>query len=93
MTRETFDTTIGMKTDQAVCSAVYDFTCRNLNCISTELTCDGKDDCGDNSDENCRGSCGQYGFECNSGYPECIFFELECDGSPDCNDGSDEENC
>ena len=35
------------------------FICRNKRCLLPSFKCDGKDDCGDNSDENdgCIGIC------------------------------------
>ncbi|XP_054853157.1 apical endosomal glycoprotein [Eublepharis macularius] len=43
---------------------VDQFVCANKSCISAELTCDFKDDCGDGSDEE---SCGMTGFAQGTG--------------------------
>ena len=36
----------------------YEFKCNNHKCIHSSLKCDGKDDCGENSDEteDCHGN-------------------------------------
>ena len=36
----------------------HEFTCTNHKCVHTSLTCNGENDCGDNSDEEgaCKGA-------------------------------------
>lgn len=45
-----------LETD-GLCSR-YDFLCANDKCVNASVVCDGKDDCGDNSDEGtvCTGN-------------------------------------
>ncbi|XP_046573240.1 very low-density lipoprotein receptor-like [Haliotis rubra] len=70
--------------------------CSNNRCISATLKCDGKDDCGDNSDE--REGCVDLGNPCGSGkicrgILKCVSQSQLCDGKDDCGDNSDEDNC
>ena len=63
------------------------FTCSNEKCIPKSLTCDGKNDCGDNTDEK-EGCCD---FTCKN--HKCIHHGGICNGVDDCGDYSDEEDC
>lgn len=77
-----------------------EFKCvHSMGCIPLNDVCNGRDDCGDNSDEwGCVNKKTDHitplkcdGFVCKSG--ECIDFFKRCNRRPDCFDGSDEVNC
>ncbi|KAI7796445.1 ST14 transmembrane serine protease matriptase b [Triplophysa rosa] len=66
------------------------FQCDNDLCVSTNLQCDGYNDCGDMSDE--RGClCNDTQIKCKNGFCKPRFWS--CDGVNDCGDNTDEENC
>lgn len=76
------------------CASGY-FQCNATKvCIPVFYTCDGEDDCGDNSDEqNCsRQPCPPNMFTCESD-GKCIPEYKVCDFENDCADGQDERNC
>uniref|UniRef100_A0A673GPR4 trypsin n=1 Tax=Sinocyclocheilus rhinocerous TaxID=307959 RepID=A0A673GPR4_9TELE len=64
------------------------FICVNGKCLGHEKTCNGVDDCGDNSDEMCCQKCRGQAFLCKSGV--CIPQHAFKDGIRDCLGGEDE---
>ena len=68
------------------------FQCKNNNCTLITALCDGRNDCGDKSDENnCHHACSEHEFKCAS-TGRCIKGAWKCDGDKDCQDGSDESD-
>ncbi|XP_035771786.1 complement factor I [Neolamprologus brichardi] len=66
------------------------FTCANGKRVDQHHTCNGIDDCGDQSDEMCCKKCRKNAFHCKTGV--CIHKEALSDGKIDCLDGEDESN-
>ncbi|XP_076181580.1 uncharacterized protein LOC143153855 isoform X1 [Ptiloglossa arizonensis] len=70
------------------------FQCKNEQCIASELLCDGRPDCKDQSDETyteCSKPeiiCPNYAFRC--AYGACVDGDSTCNGVKDCFDNSDE---
>ena len=95
-TPTTFPTTMTPTSTPPPC-AHGDFRCANSGrCISRLLVCNGRDDCGNLSDES---ACSTF---CRRRWPlyarcttteECIIWEKVCDGHADCSDSSDELAC
>nr|XP_020477827.1 complement factor I isoform X1 [Monopterus albus] len=66
------------------------FKCVNSKCVSLNQTCDGVDDCGDQSDEMCCKNCRNGAFRCKTGV--CVHKDTLTDGVHDCLDGEDESS-
>ncbi|XP_028835913.1 complement factor I [Denticeps clupeoides] len=69
-------------------AGLCEFQCVNGRCVKMEHTCDGKDHCGDGSDEMCCKKCRNKGFWCQSGV--CVPQHAVGDGIVDCLGGDDE---
>ncbi|XP_032801941.2 low-density lipoprotein receptor-related protein 2 [Petromyzon marinus] len=70
------------------------FQCRDGNCTSSNLLCNGNNNCPDGSDEEdtlCfNHRCNSNQWQCMN--KRCIPAAWLCDGGPDCQDGSDEDS-
>jgi len=81
------------------------FSCNNGRCISHKFTCNGEDDCDDNSDENGCPSrhafmskpiklCNEEKeFECENKHGHCVPIEARCNSTSECKHFEDELNC
>ncbi|CAL1274603.1 unnamed protein product [Larinioides sclopetarius] len=85
------------KGDDGLCG--FDqYRCLNNKCIHRTEMCNGRNNCGDNSDEE---YCSTYKNRCPSHRPffcgtyrdKCINLSWKCDGNKDCSSGNDEEQC
>ncbi|XP_046876619.1 ST14 transmembrane serine protease matriptase b [Hypomesus transpacificus] len=66
------------------------FKCANNLCIDNSMECDGRNDCGDNTDED-HCECKESQLRCGNGLCKAKFWQ--CDGLDDCGDNTDEVNC
>ncbi|XP_066290131.1 low-density lipoprotein receptor-related protein 12-like [Branchiostoma lanceolatum] len=94
---------------QNVASCQQDeFHCDNGKCVLSSWSCNGMDECGDNSDEKgCTdihpptppphvSPCGADQYMCvalHTGRDACFWDFTRCDGKQDCEDGQDEHDC
>lgn len=78
-------------TQDAVSPTSDSFQCVNGKLIPKKKTCNGVNDCGDQSDELCCKGCQGRSFLCKSGV--CILNKHKCNGEVDCITGEDEVGC
>lgn len=78
------------------CAANF-FKCGNGRCVFNAYVCDGRDDCGDGSDEGLQHACRPPAFRCPEGQwacpgvtGRCVNLTSVCDNKPDCPNGADE---
>ena len=77
-------------TPPAECEA-YAFDCGDgVQCVKSDLVCDGTEDCNSGADEADCG-CGIGWMTCENG--DCVHAAFICDGVFNCTDHSDEDNC
>ncbi|XP_066263233.1 uncharacterized protein [Branchiostoma lanceolatum] len=77
--------------DVPVCVEVNQVICPNGTIMDETRVCDGRDDCGDNTDELQYCCEKQHTISCSNG--NCILPRQVCDRNSDCEDGSDELYC
>lgn len=80
----------------AACGPAH-FRCDNGRCVFKAYVCDGRDDCGDNSDEGRAHACQPPAFRCPAEqWPcpgvtgRCVNLTQVCDNKFDCPNGADE---
>ncbi|BFZ03900.1 hypothetical protein BsWGS_06939 [Bradybaena similaris] len=88
-----FELMVRRKEPNSAACSITQFKCKKTkHCIFLRYRCDGKDDCGDDSDEDCESNPCLNKFRCNNS--RCIDNQEVCNHIDNCGDLSDEgSNC